>query len=283
VTVQYARHDSPLGRWEMARAKPDPRLRAHVTGYTGYIEHTTGFTRRRELPSGGATLIVSFGPAIDVAFPELGQPERRFGSFVSGLHDSYATTESSGSQHGVQVNLTPLGAFRLLGAPMNEFTNTVVALEDAFGRPGARLAELLFGAGGWEERFALLDAIIAGRLADAPLCSPDVAWAWRRLEETQGRVGIGDLAGELGCSNRHLTVRFREQIGLAPKTLARVLRFHRAIGLTGGASRPGWAEVAYACGYYDQAHLNRDFRQFAGTTPTDFVARLLPDGAGVTD
>jgi AraC-like DNA-binding protein len=280
--VHYARHDSPLGWWEMARAEPDPRLRAHVTGYTGYLEQTTGFTRRREFPFGGATLIVSFGPAIDVAFPELGEPERRFGSFVAGLHDTYATTESSGRQHGMQVNLTPLGAFRLLGAPMSAFTNRVVALEDALGRPGALLAEMLYDAGDWTERFALLDAIIATRLTEAPRCSPDVAWAWRRLEESHGRVGIGALAGELGCSHRHLTVRFREQIGLPPKTLARVLRFHRVIGLTALEERPGWAEVAYECGYYDQAHLNRDFREFAGTTPTGFVERLLPDGGGVS-
>ncbi|MCW3065793.1 MAG: Helix-turn-helix, AraC domain protein [Solirubrobacterales bacterium] len=279
--MHYASHDSPLGWWEMARADPDPRLRAHVTGYTGYVEQTTGFTRRRELPSGGATLIVSFGPAIDVAFPELGEPERRFGSFVAGLHDTYATT-SSGRQHGMQVNLTPLGAFRVLGAPMSAFTNRVVALEDALGRPGALLAEMLYDAGGWTERFALLDAIIATRLAEAPRCSPDVAWAWRRLEATHGRVGIGALAGELGCSHRHLTVRFREQIGLPPKTLARVLRFHRVIGLTAREERPRWAEIAYECGYYDQAHLNRDFREFAGTTPTGFVERLLPDGGGVS-
>ena len=280
--VQLARHDSPLGWWEMARAAPDPRLRAHVSGYTGYVEHTTGFTRRRELPSGAATLIVSFGPVIDVGFPELGAREERFESFVAGLHDTYATTESSGFQHGLQVHLTPLGAFRIAGQPMSELANRVVPLVDALGRSGAHLAEMLYDAGDWAARFDLLDAIVIERLAEAPRCSPDVVWAWRRLIETDGRVAIGALATELGRSHRHLTTRFREQVGLPPKTLARVLRFHRVVGLASGAGRPGWAEVAYDCGYYDQAHLNRDFREFAGSTPTEFLARLLPDGGGVS-
>jgi AraC-like DNA-binding protein len=266
----------------MAHGQPDPRLRAHVSGYTGYVEETTGFTCRREVPSGVATLIVSFGPAIDVGFPELGVREQRFDSFVAGLHDTYATTASSGSQHGMQVNLTPLGAFRLLGQPMSELTNRVVGLEDALGRPGAELAELLYDAGDWATRFALLDAILAARLVEAPRCSADVVWAWRRLVETDGRVPIGRLASELGRSHRHLTIRFREQVGLPPKTLARVLRFHRVVALAGAADRPGWADAAYDCGYYDQAHLNRDFREFAGTTPTGFLARLLPDGGGLS-
>jgi AraC-like DNA-binding protein len=165
---------------------------------------------------------------------------------------------------------------------MSELTNRVVALEDALGRPGAELAEMLYDAGDWAARFALLDAIVADRLTEAPRCSADVAWAWRRLMEADGRIAIGALAGELGRSHRHLTTRFREQVGLPPKTLARVLRLHRVVGLAAGEDRPAWADVARDCGYYDQAHLNRDFREFAGTTPTGFLARLLPDGGGVS-
>jgi AraC-like DNA-binding protein len=90
---------------------------------------------------------------------------------------------------------------------------------------------------------------------------------------------VDTLAAELGCSRRYLVAGFREQVGVPPKTLARILRFHRAVGMMG--SGPGWAEIALSCGYYDQAHLIRDFNQFAGSSPSDFARRRLPDGGGV--
>ena len=89
------------------------------------------------------------------------------------------------------------------------------------------------------------------------------------------------LAGEVGWSRRHLAARFRAEVGLAPKAVARILRFERVTRTLRANEGDGLADLAYACGYADQAHLNRDFREFAGTTPTDYAARVLPGGAGV--
>ena len=89
-------------------------------------------------------------------------------------------------------------------------------------------------------------------------------------------------AAELECSRKHLIAVFRDQIGLPPKTVARVLRFQRAIRLYdgGGAS---WVDVAYACGYADEAHFIKDFRRFAGATPQAFLATRHPgEGAAAT-
>ena len=87
------------------------------------------------------------------------------------------------------------------------------------------------------------------------------------------------LAAELGWSRRHLAARFRDEVGVSPKALARLLRFERALELLGTRTL---ADIAYECGYYDQAHFNRDFRAFAGATPGELLARRLPDGGGVT-
>lgn len=110
-------------------------------------------------------------------------------------------------------------------------------------------------------------------------------WPWRLghgLQETAGGVRIGKLAGELGCSRRHLAAVFHEQVGLPPKTVARQLRFQSVCRrLTRDPAR--WADIAYDAGYCDQAHLNREFRDLAGTTPTDFLARLIPGDAAVGD
>jgi AraC-like DNA-binding protein len=279
--VTVVRHDSPLGRWEMASRDPDPRLSGYVGAYTGYVEQTPGPLRRREVPSTHVTLILSFGPAIGVGGPgAAGAPAHSRTSFVAGLHDAPVVTEHAGRQHGIEVRLAPLAAGRVLGVPMDALANQVVALEDLLGRDAERLVEALYDAPGWAARFALLDEVIAARLQAGRPPSPGVAWAWGRLGETHGAVPIGALAAELGWSRRHLGARFREQVGIPPKLLARILRFERVVARLIHAPGECWAEVAYDCGYYDQAHLNRDFRAFAGSTPTAFLAARMPDAGG---
>ena len=88
---------------------------------------------------------------------------------------------------------------------------------------------------------------------------------------------------ELGCSRKHLTVRFGREFGMPPKLFARTLRFDRAIRLLRRSKITRWAELADACGYADQAHLTRDLRAFAGNPPASFIRRKLPGEAGVVD
>jgi AraC-like DNA-binding protein len=255
--------------WTIVTGRPAPELRGHVRRYTGYRERT-GPLARREVANADAVLIVSFGPRIDV-------DGRTFTSFAAGVNDAAVVTEHDGTQDGVQIDLSPVAARRLLGVPMGELANAVVDLDALLGRAAGELAERLFDAPSWPARFALLDAAFAARLAGSPPPPPAVAHAWRRLEA--GERSVERLAGELGCSRRHLAVQFRDHIGLSPKRMARILRFQRVAD--GLRERRGLAELAYECGYADQPHLNRDFRAFAGVTPTEFVAGLLPGGAGV--
>jgi AraC-like DNA-binding protein len=256
----------------VTRVAPRP-LRGFVRSYTGYDEWSARPLCRREVPSGDVTLILS--PDSELRVPE------RHVSFVAALHDRYSLVEHPGRQRGVEVRLTPLGAHALFGLPMHELTNRVVELDDLAGSEYAELAARIWDVAGWERRFAILDAALTARLAAARPVSGELAWAWGRLRASEGRAGIGDLAADLGWSHRRLIARFREQIGLPPKTLARVLRFERVSRLLRQSPEPRLAEVAYDCGYYDQAHLNRDFREFAGTTPSDYLASRLPDGGGV--
>lgn len=279
--IAVERHSSPLGRWEIAHRAPPPELGAVVQRYVGWFERTPLPLRRREMPVGAVPVIVSFGDPFFLTEGDGGRRNRRV-SFVVGPHDRWSVVEHDGRSAGVEIYFTPLGARRVLGFPLRELSNLEVELEDVLGAVVTReLVERLATAPGWAERFALLDATLSARLADevAPP-APMVAWAWRRLDESDGRVTIGALATEIGCSRRHLVAQFHEQLGLPPKTLARVLRFNRAVELLRRDDGGRLGEIALDCGYYDQAHLNRDFRAFAGDAPTAFLARRLPDGAG---
>src|SRR5262249_22307863 len=140
----------------------------------------------------------------------------------------------------------------------------------------------LHDARGWDARFALLESAVAERLADARPVSEGVAWAWHQLERSAGNVAVSTLAAKLGCSRKHLIARFRDQVGLPPKLLGRILRFQRVLRrIEAAPALPRWVDVAADCGDFDQAHLIREFRGFSGSTPSDFLARLLPNGGGI--
>ena len=130
-------------------------------------------------------------------------------------------------------------------------------------------------------RFAILDREIGARLRAAGALPPQVSWAWRRIIETRGQIDIGRLVDEVGWSQRHLITRFRSDIGLSPKTMARVMRFGQAARLLRRPDRPELAAIAADCGYYDQSHFTRDFRAFAGVTPGELVSSILPDNGGI--
>lgn len=231
--------------------------------------------RHRQLPSGNVMLIVSFGETLQVSAPARSPVSSgTFTSFVAGFHQGPAITQHRGHQHHVGVELTPLGAYAVFGVPMHELTNAVVGLDGLLGPTADALVAQLAGAPTWMSRFALLDGFLAAKVRAGPQPSPAVVWAWERLRETAGQVSIAALAEDAGWSRRHLAARFREEVGVPPKVIARVLRFQRALELLGHAEAGSWADLAQQCGFADQPHLNREVRALAGCTPTE----LFTDG-----
>jgi len=241
--------------------RPGGAAGRYIVRYCAYEERTGVRTRQREPVSTSVVLI--FG--IDT---HLGVDGQSLQTFAGGLGDSCQWIEHGGAMAGVQVDLSPLGARMLFGMPMRELARRSVALEDVLGPDARILEERMHDARSWDERIRILDAELGRRLAQADEPPPDVSWAWARLSETAGRATIGELTTTLGCSRKHLAARFREHVGLPPKTIARTLRFRRATQLL--EDMHALDEVAYTCGYYDQAHLDLDFRHFAAATPSAY-------------
>jgi AraC-like DNA-binding protein len=260
---------------KIARHVPAAPLLPYLAGDAEGWEETNGrAVRLREVPFPGVPVVLNLGDAWHV---ETDGREATLDSFLAGLHTTPTLVRGAPSWACIELRLTPLGARRLLGRPMHELRNETVPLEDVL--PGSReLAERLRDEPSWPARFELVDDFLLRRLADSAAPSPEVEWSWSRLHGSHGRAPIGELADELGWSHRRLIARFRDQIGLAPKTLARVIRFDRAVGALRASTTSSLAEVAFDCGYFDQAHLNREFREFAGTSPAAFAAALLDSG-----
>jgi AraC-like DNA-binding protein len=270
------RGDMAESRVEAVAGAPSPPLRSIIGRYRGYrIDGPPGI--HRGLPSRHLTFIISLADPVDIArMPADSQAPGRFQAFVGGLHASPASIRHDGTQQGISLELTPLGARALLGLPAGELASTVVPLEDVLGTTALGLVDRLATSFGWHERFSALDEALVQRLKEGRGPSRQVAWAWQQLVSTAGAVEVGALASKVGYSRRHLGELFRRELGLPPKVAARVLRFERSRRVLERRDRPSLAAVAALSGYYDQAHLNREWREIAGCAPTTWMAEELP-------
>jgi AraC-like DNA-binding protein len=269
------------GAWLLASRSASPALARYVRDYQGYEEFRASLVRRRELPHGGVVLVINFGAAWRVTDPRRGDAARSYDSFVAGVDDFASLVDCGGRAFCLQVNFTPIGARRFFGLPMHELTRRVVPLGDIVGGDADRLADRLFQAPDWDARFGIVEEAIVARASVSPLEDAGVAWAWNRIARHGGQCSIGGLARELDCSRKHLAARFRDQIGLPPKSIAGIVRFNRALRLIGGVPQPDLAQIAAEAGYFDQSHFNRDFLALSGITPGEFLRARLLDGDGI--
>jgi len=275
--VQTMRHDDGVECWTYTGAAPLSALARYVNLYWE-IDGAIAHVHEKVLPTADIVLIFNLGDvqhlvdrddqSLETAFPN---------AFLSGMQERFLITASHENSWLCGMRLTPFGAFKLFGGIMGGVANRVLHLEDLQGSASLRFLDRLRNAPSPVERFAMLDAFLMERLAVAPDPAPEVVWVWNQLAASGGTARILELAHDVGWSRKHLRARFLEQVGLAPKTVGRIMRFHGALQRIGAATRVNWAELAADCGYADQAHFNRDFRDFAGDSPETYLRARVPD------
>lgn len=255
------------------RHEVKPPLRPFVYRIGGF-EEPGDPVRRRELPLVGTPLILSFGAPYAVsAANDPDRPSLIRHAFVAGLHERYSTSRATGPNWSIQIDLSPIGAYRILGRPLDGLTNRVEHLGDVVGPDARQLVSDLEATAAWDRRFALIDAFLLRRLECGRDVSPGVDAAWQQLAASRGAVPIARIADRLGWSRRHLSQTFHRELGLPPKAVARQLRLAHAVHRMRSEpdlSLADIADIAVVAGYADQAHLTRDFRGLAGITPARF-------------
>lgn len=263
----------PQSEWLTRR--PAPALAPFLDRYVGYRLEGFAPGLHRGLPSRHLTFIVSIGPPIDVvAQTDPAQAPSRYRSVISGLQAAPALIAHDGSSEGVALELTPIGCRALFGMPGSELWNTSLELDDLAGPVGAELWERLQLAPTWADRFAACEHVL-GRLLTGDSVEPALARSWQLLAASAGTRPVSEIAATIGWTRQHSARRFAGEFGLSPKLAARVVRFDRARRVL-QVPFLSIAQVALACGYYDQAHLTRDFTELAGVPPARLLADDLP-------
>lgn len=135
------------------------------------------------------------------------------------------------------------------------------------------MLDRLHEANTWGERVVAVDQVLGRRPADPRGARPEVDHAWRVLMGTDGAISISDVAAAVGWSRQHLDQEFRAEFGLTPKAVARVVRFTHSRLLLQRRPQTPLADISARCGYFDQAHMAREWNLIAGMPASAWWAR----------
>lgn len=187
-----------------------------------------------------------------------------------------AVLSPAGHADIVAIRLEPFGAHALLGLRQSDTADQILDA-NALGLPWlTRAMSAAQSAHTPDAALRILETSLLQRLRarrGTPV-DPRVVAAATALDASVGRLRIDEIARRVGASPRQLERLFLDQIGTTPKRFARVMRFQATATSVLNGDAPSLADVSAANGYFDQAHMIRDFVTFAGTTPGQFAGRL---------
>lgn len=258
-----------------------------VSSVTGYRSTDATPTLHRGLPSPTLTFIFSLdSPIVAGMSPQQaeGADAYRNDVVVGGLHTRPAYIAQPRVQTGIQLAVRPLASRALFGVPAAELGTSLISEGvDVLGPRAQHVREALAEADSWSRRFGILRQYLRHRLAvqqDGSGPRPEAVEAWKWLARSRGTGSMDGLARHVLLSRRQLGAVFHAEFGLSPKAAARLMRFENARRRVIRATLTGEhdiAAIAQTCGYYDHSHLVRDFRQYVGTSPTQWLAEELPN------
>jgi len=225
--------------------------------------------RERVLPTGTMHLAIRLSNhPLSLFDDEHDRTKREIGyAIVGGARSTYYVRDISAPASSVGAQLLPGASELLFGVPADDLAGRHTPLEDLWDHSAVETRERLLEGGSLERRLDIFESILVARLPRVHGLHPAVAHALERFTST---ADVREVVRQTGYSHRRFIALFSRAVGLTPKLYCRVLRFQRVVELTAAKQSASWVDVALAAGYSDQPHFNRQFREFAGVTPSEY-------------
>jgi AraC-like DNA-binding protein len=240
--------------------------------YEGKSEHKS----ERILPTGTLELAINLRQN-ESLFYDAEHPENysRFsGAVISGAHGRAFVVDTAEETSIIGVHFKPGGAFPFLRLPAGDLVDTHVDLETIVGPSASLLREQLCEVTTPVERFQLLEQALLSRLHYGVEQHYAVSAALEMFGKNQAGPIVREAAKYLGLSQRRFIQVFKAEVGMTPKLFSRIQRFQQTRSLVQLNPSLNWATVASDLGYFDQSHLIREFLEFSGLSPTEYLNQL---------
>jgi AraC-like DNA-binding protein len=250
---------------------PAPPLNAYIEDLY-YIDGQSPYPRLKVSPDPMLHLMVNLGQPFEIYAPNQATPFAICSeSWWIGLWSQYWIVNWPQPVRFYGVHFKPAGVYPFLRLPLSELHNQVVPVDAIWGPFAAELRERLYAAPNIEAGFVVLEQHLLARLAD-PVHGLDVVqYAIAQTARQRGALSIRALSDNIGISQNHLGTQFKRLVGVPPKELARFYRFAHVIFSIDPSRDVDWGRIARQSGFYDLSHLNKDFVDFTGHSPSDYL------------
>lgn len=264
-----------------ATARPTAPLRRWIGGYSANLLDGFQSGSHRALPSPAVVMVLSLADPINIAHVRAGRGS--FTAVVAGPRTSAGLIAHQGRAFDLSLEMSPAAVRTILGVPASVLSESFVDLRDLWGTRAVEIVDRLAAASSWRDRFGVLDEMLINGVDDSDQPLDTLEIAWRTLVSRGGLMSISDLASEVGYSRRHLHHRFVSEYGISPKQASRLVRFQKSVGqlrdserrrrtgMTDDVSRT-LSDIAASTGFYDQAHMTREWNELAGCSPSKWLA-----------
>jgi AraC-like DNA-binding protein len=285
VIPRVERGDSALGRWTAGHWQPPPasRLSAAVER-VWYFDGTLALARERVFPDGTVEIVVQIDePHRD---GDLASPAPFPAVCVNGVRTGPNVVVAPARRcRVVGIRLHAAWARAVLGIPARDLGGHTFDLHDIAGSAARELGERCFAAaetraGAFHKATAVVRSAcewLIRRMSAATSQTPSIAFVAGVIVRNRGAVRIETIRAQTGLTRPDLARRFRFEVGITPKRFARIVRFHNALRALNDGATP--SATAFDLAYFDQAHLHRDFQEFARMTPGEFLATTRYPGS----
>jgi AraC-like DNA-binding protein len=189
---------------------------------------------------------------------------------VSGAHSRPFVKATYRRSSVIGVHFRPAGAALFFAEPLGRLSNSHLAAEDFWGRQIRELREQLLEVASPRAMFDLLEAALIRRMVQPTKHQQIIQQAVNRFVAEPASTTMRQVGDATGYSPKRFIQLFQDYVGLTPKLFCRVLRFQTVLERVGKHAAVDWAKLAVDCGYFDQSHLIRDFREFAGIRPSEY-------------
>jgi AraC-like DNA-binding protein len=256
---------------QMHRYRPVPPLDRYIECLWWSHRDEPQADSEHMLPSGGAQLVFALHET-PIPWRSSAAESRSAwsGSIVHGPQSSYYVAGPKPKGGTVGVSFRPGAAGAVLGVSMAELLDRHIELEAIWGARGVDLRHRLMSAADPKAMFRIIEQSLGARIHRPLLIHPAVAHALASRAADESAARVAEVQRASGYSPRHFIALFRSAVGLKPKHYYRIRRFNSTVRSMAAADGNGLGDIAAAAGYSDQAHLTREFREFAGVAPTQY-------------